>query len=238
MQNDGQLSGDGNLGFAQPASLRKSDAPGFERRPLRDTSEQHVGCFVEITAQHLVAALRDSTCPVDLARCEPSGCQSDIGSDAPRPLKAGGVIDRRKEAKSRDCADARRQDDHADHPRQERRGVHERNADGDVHRDADGDADRDTDGHADEHGHDDRKTKGWEFTNLRKLKLDSYENGAADVEISGGGDDVVVDMERPDRDGHEDVYVVLRDAFDAAKRQLQQRMSTLRGDTKRRETLN
>ena len=38
----------------------------------------------------------------------------------------------------------------------------------------------------------DRKSKGWEFTNLRKLKLDSYENGPAEVEISGGGDGVVV----------------------------------------------
>jgi len=36
-------------------------------------------------------------------------------------------------------------------------------------------------------------------------------------------------MERPQRDGHDDVYVVLRDAFDAAKRQLQQRMASLRG---------
>ena len=27
----------------------------------------------------------------------------------------------------------------------------------------------------------DRKSKGWEFTNLRKLKLDSYENSAAEV---------------------------------------------------------
>ncbi len=52
------------------------------------------------------------------------------------------------------------------------------------------------------------------------------------------GDDVVFDMERPQRDNHEDVYVVLRDAFDAAKRQLQQRMSSLRGDGKRRETLS
>ncbi len=52
------------------------------------------------------------------------------------------------------------------------------------------------------------------------------------------GDDVVVDMERPQRDNHDDVYVVLRDAFDAAKRQLQQRMSSLRGDGKRRETLS
>lgn len=61
---------------------------------------------------------------------------------------------------------------------------------------------------------------------------------AVKVQLELPGEDVVVDMERPQRDGHEDVYVVLRDAFDAAKRQLQQRMSTLRGDTKRRETLN
>ncbi|MDQ2701016.1 MAG: Fe-S cluster assembly protein SufD [Actinomycetota bacterium] len=38
----------------------------------------------------------------------------------------------------------------------------------------------------------DKKSKGWEFTNLRKLKLDSYETGPADVEISGGSDEVVV----------------------------------------------
>jgi ribosome-associated translation inhibitor RaiA len=55
------------------------------------------------------------------------------------------------------------------------------------------------------------------------------------VQLTLPGDDVVVDMERPDRAGHEDIYVVLRDAFDAARRQLQQRMSTLRGDEKRRE---
>jgi hypothetical protein len=55
------------------------------------------------------------------------------------------------------------------------------------------------------------------------------------VQLSLPGDDVVVDMERPDRDGHEDVYVVLRDAFDAARRQLQQRMSALRGETSLRE---
>ena len=55
------------------------------------------------------------------------------------------------------------------------------------------------------------------------------------VQLTLPGDDVVVDMERPDRAGHEDIYVVLRDAFDAARRQMQQRMSTLRGDEKKRE---
>jgi len=55
------------------------------------------------------------------------------------------------------------------------------------------------------------------------------------VQLSVPGEDVVVDMERPQRDGHEDVYVVLRDAFDAARRQLQQRMVSLRGEEKRRE---
>ena len=55
------------------------------------------------------------------------------------------------------------------------------------------------------------------------------------VQLALPGGDVVVDMERPDRDNHEDVYVVLRDAFDAARRQLQQRMSTLRGEPTLRE---
>jgi hypothetical protein len=55
------------------------------------------------------------------------------------------------------------------------------------------------------------------------------------VQLALPGEDVVVDMERPQRDGHEDVYVVLRDAFDAAKRQLQQRMSALRGEPSLRE---
>lgn len=54
------------------------------------------------------------------------------------------------------------------------------------------------------------------------------------VQLALPGEDVVVDMERPQRDGHEDVYVVLRDAFDAAKRQLQARMASLRGDETRR----
>jgi len=55
------------------------------------------------------------------------------------------------------------------------------------------------------------------------------------VQVAMPGEDVVVDMERPQRDGHEDVYVVLRDAFDAAKRQLQARMAALRGDETRRD---
>ena len=58
------------------------------------------------------------------------------------------------------------------------------------------------------------------------------------VQLALPGEDVVVDMERPQRDGHEDVYVVLRDAFDAARRQLQQRMSALRGIETRREVPN
>jgi hypothetical protein len=58
------------------------------------------------------------------------------------------------------------------------------------------------------------------------------------VQLTLPGEDVVVDMERPDRDGHEDVYVVLRDAFDAAKRQLQARMASLRNEPKLHEKLS
>jgi ribosome-associated translation inhibitor RaiA len=57
---------------------------------------------------------------------------------------------------------------------------------------------------------------------------------AVKLQVALPGDDVVVDMERPEREGHEDVYVVLRDAFDAARRQLQQRMSALRNEDKLR----
>ena len=57
------------------------------------------------------------------------------------------------------------------------------------------------------------------------------------MQLTVPGEDVVVDMERPQRDGHDDVYVVLRDAFDAARRQLQARMASLRGDEKRREKI-
>jgi ribosome-associated translation inhibitor RaiA len=55
------------------------------------------------------------------------------------------------------------------------------------------------------------------------------------VQLHLPGEDVVVDMERPQRDGHEDVYVVIRDAFEAAERQLKAKMASLRGDEKRRE---
>lgn len=58
------------------------------------------------------------------------------------------------------------------------------------------------------------------------------------VQLTMPGEDVVVDMERPDRDGHEDVYVVLRDAFDAARRQLQARMASLRNEPNRHEKLS
>jgi len=58
------------------------------------------------------------------------------------------------------------------------------------------------------------------------------------VQLALPGEDVVVDMERPQRAGHEDVYVVLRDAFDAAKRQLQARMASLRNEPKLHEKLS
>jgi len=46
--------------------------------------ERDIGCLVEVTSQHRIAAFRDSGSPVDLAGCVSSGRQSDIGSDASR----------------------------------------------------------------------------------------------------------------------------------------------------------
>ena len=49
------------------------------------------------------------------------------------------------------------------------------------------------------------------------------------IDIKVPGSEIVVN-----RDKHEDIYVALRDAFDAAKRQLQARMAALRGEETRR----
>jgi hypothetical protein len=84
MQNDGKLSSNGNLGFAQATSLGEPDTPGFECRPFCYTGEQHIGCLVEITSQHVIAAFRDSAGPVDLAGCVSPGCKPNIGSDNSR----------------------------------------------------------------------------------------------------------------------------------------------------------
>jgi hypothetical protein len=59
VQDDRQLTGDGNLCLAQAAALGKPHALCLERRPLGDAGEQHIGGFVEVTAQHGVAAFRD-----------------------------------------------------------------------------------------------------------------------------------------------------------------------------------
>jgi ribosomal subunit interface protein len=51
------------------------------------------------------------------------------------------------------------------------------------------------------------------------------------IDIGVAGGEIVVN-----RDHAEDVYVALRDAFDAAKRQVQEYARKLRGDVKKHET--
>jgi cold shock CspA family protein len=50
-----------------------------------------------------------------------------------------------------------------------------------------------------------------------------------------GGPPVVVSRAHQDRADHDDAYVAIRDAFNAAKRQLQDRARKQRGDIKRHE---
>lgn len=53
------------------------------------------------------------------------------------------------------------------------------------------------------------------------------------IEISvPGGPPIVVSRPHHDRPEHTDVYVAIRDAFNAARRQLQDRARKLRGDVK------
>lgn len=51
-----------------------------------------------------------------------------------------------------------------------------------------------------------------------------------------GGHEVVVNRDPGDRNAHEDVYVTIRDAFGAARRQLQDQVRKLQGQVKVHET--
>ena len=55
------------------------------------------------------------------------------------------------------------------------------------------------------------------------------------ITVPGGGD-IVVDRDPGDRDAHEDFYVTVRDAFRAARRQLQDSVRKHRGDVKIHES--
>ena len=52
------------------------------------------------------------------------------------------------------------------------------------------------------------------------------------VDISVPGKDVVVDRAKPTDHAHEDVYVAIRDAFDAAVRRLEDQSRKMRGSVK------
>lgn len=55
------------------------------------------------------------------------------------------------------------------------------------------------------------------------------------IELGLPGKDVVVNRAGPQDHAHEDVYVAIRDAFDAAKRQMQDRVREARGEVKTHE---
>ncbi len=55
------------------------------------------------------------------------------------------------------------------------------------------------------------------------------------IDIGVPGREIVVDRTGPKDHAHEDVYVALRDAFDAAARQLEDDVRARRGDVKRHE---
>lgn len=56
---------------------------------------------------------------------------------------------------------------------------------------------------------------------------------AVNVRVPGG--EIFAGREKPDNPAHEDVYIAMRDAFDAARRQLQDWVRVARGKVKARE---
>ena len=55
------------------------------------------------------------------------------------------------------------------------------------------------------------------------------------IDITVPTGEIVVKRDPPERQSHEDIYVAIRDAFDAAKRKLQDHISMLRQETKTHE---
>jgi ribosomal subunit interface protein len=55
------------------------------------------------------------------------------------------------------------------------------------------------------------------------------------IDLSVPGKQIVVSREHHDKQSHEDMYVALRDAFDVAKRQLEEYVRIQRGEVKRHQ---
>jgi len=55
------------------------------------------------------------------------------------------------------------------------------------------------------------------------------------VDLTVPGREIVVKRDPPEHHAHEDILVAVRDAFDATRRQLEDYVRTLRGDTKAHE---
>lgn len=57
------------------------------------------------------------------------------------------------------------------------------------------------------------------------------------IDLSVPSKHIVVSRERHDRQAHEDVYVAVRDAFEAAKRQLEEYVRIQRGEVKNHQVI-
>ena len=55
------------------------------------------------------------------------------------------------------------------------------------------------------------------------------------INVRTGGDEIAVSRMPDDEQAHEDIYVAIRDAFNAARRQLQDRLDIQRGHVKSRQ---
>ena len=107
MQNDRELTCDRYFGLAEPVSLGELHPPGLHGGPFRHARQQNPGGFKQITAQHGVAALRDSSGPIDLSGRMASTGQPDVSTYAPRPRKPCWIVNRCLEGERGDRTDAR-----------------------------------------------------------------------------------------------------------------------------------
>ena len=82
MEDDSELTGDGNASPSHAAVLGDLQAPCAQGRPLAAAHQQGVGGLVEGGAGQFVATSADLALDVGLARLVAGGCKTQMGADA------------------------------------------------------------------------------------------------------------------------------------------------------------
>lgn len=93
VHDDGEATGERDLGLLETASLDGLQRPGLQCEGLARARQDRVGRFVEQRADGAVAMLGDPARPVEFARLVPTRDEATVGTSRARPLEPARLID-------------------------------------------------------------------------------------------------------------------------------------------------